>query len=86
MDGGSHGLVGFAVKDGRLCLAGRLSIPVVWSRELPSEPSSVRVYRDSIGHWYARSSLSALDEVHLIAAVDGFVNGVLNAVRPEGRR
>ena len=41
---------GFAVKGGRLCLAGGLSIPVVWSRELPSEPSSVRVYRDSIGH------------------------------------
>jgi putative transposase len=44
---------GFALKDGRLCLAGGLCIPVVWSRELPGEPSSVRVYRDSIGHWYA---------------------------------
>ena len=44
---------GFVVKGARLCLAGGLSIPVVWSRELPSEPSSVRVYRDSIGHWYA---------------------------------
>ena len=44
---------GFAVKGGRLCLAGGLRIPVVWSRELPGEPSSVRVYRDNIGHWYA---------------------------------
>jgi len=44
---------GFAVKKGRLYLAGGSSIPVVWSRELPSEPSSVRVYRDRIGHWYA---------------------------------
>jgi putative transposase len=44
---------GFAIKDGCLCLAGGLSIPVVWSRELPSKPSSVRVYRDNIGHWYA---------------------------------
>jgi putative transposase len=44
---------GFALKDGRLCLAGRLSIPVVRSGQLPSEPSSVRVFRDSIGHWYA---------------------------------
>ncbi len=44
---------GFAVRDGRLCLAGGLSIPVVWSRQLPSEPSSVRIYRDHIGHWYA---------------------------------
>jgi putative transposase len=26
---------------------------VVWSRALPSDPTSVRVYRDSLGHWYA---------------------------------
>ncbi len=44
---------GFALKDGRLCLAGGLAIPVVWSRQLPAQPSSVRVYRDNIGHWYA---------------------------------
>jgi len=44
---------GFALRDGRLCLAGGLCIPVVWSRQLPAEPSSVRVFRDSIGHWYA---------------------------------
>jgi putative transposase len=44
---------GFALKNGRLCLAGGLSIPVVWSRQLPAQPSSVRVYCDSIGHWYA---------------------------------
>ncbi|MEV2226523.1 transposase, partial [Nocardia vinacea] len=29
------------------------SIPVVWSRELPSAPTSVRVTRDALGHWYA---------------------------------
>jgi putative transposase len=44
---------GFSVRDGRLRLPGGVSIPVVWSRELPSEPSSVRVYQDSLGHWYA---------------------------------
>jgi putative transposase len=44
---------GFSVRDGRLCLPKGVSIPVVWSRDLPSEPSSVRVYRDSLGHWYA---------------------------------
>jgi putative transposase len=44
---------GFALKDGRLCLAGGLCIPVVWSREMPASPSSVRVFRDSVGHWYA---------------------------------
>ena len=44
---------GFSVRDGRLCLAKGVSIPVVWSRDLPSEPKSVRVYQDSLGHWYA---------------------------------
>lgn len=44
---------GFSVKDGRLCLPGKVTIPVVWSRELPSDPTSVRVFQDSLGHWYA---------------------------------
>ncbi|WP_137875035.1 RNA-guided endonuclease TnpB family protein [Rhodococcus sp. Q] len=44
---------GFRIRDGRLILAKGVTIPVVWSRELPSEPSSVRVFRDSLGHWYA---------------------------------
>ncbi|MEV0435325.1 transposase [Nocardia sp. NPDC050413] len=44
---------GFSIRDGRLRLPKGVSIPVVWSRELPAEPTSVRVYRDSIGHWYA---------------------------------
>lgn len=49
----NYTLRGFRLKDGRLCLAGGISVTVVWSRDLPSEPSSVRVYRDSLGHWYA---------------------------------
>lgn len=36
---------GFRLKDGRLHLAGGIVLRVVWSRELPAEPSSVRVYR-----------------------------------------
>ena len=44
---------GFSLRDGRLRLPGGVTIPVVWSRELPSPPSSVRVTRDSLGHWYA---------------------------------
>jgi transposase len=44
---------GLRIKDARLCLPGKVTIPVVWSRELPSEPTSVQVYRDSLGHWYA---------------------------------
>lgn len=44
---------GFRLKDGRLHLAGGIVLTVVWSRDLPSAPSSVRVYRDAVGHWYA---------------------------------
>ncbi|MFC3572178.1 RNA-guided endonuclease InsQ/TnpB family protein [Streptomyces yaanensis] len=44
---------GFRLKDGRLHLAGGIVLTVVWSRELPAEPSSVRVYQDSVGQWYA---------------------------------
>ena len=43
---------GFRLKGGRLHLAGGIGVTVVWSRELPGEPSSVRVYQDSVGHWY----------------------------------
>ncbi|MFB7867169.1 RNA-guided endonuclease InsQ/TnpB family protein [Streptomyces sp. NPDC056069] len=44
---------GFRLKGGDLCLAGGVVLRVVWSRELPAVPSSVRVHRDSLGHWYA---------------------------------
>lgn len=43
---------GFRLNDGRLHLAGGIVVRPVWSRELPEQPSSVRVYRDSIGHWH----------------------------------
>ncbi|MFD4374773.1 RNA-guided endonuclease InsQ/TnpB family protein [Streptomyces sp. NPDC058486] len=43
---------GFRIKDGRLHLAGGIVLTVVWSRDLPSAPSSVRVYQDNLGHWY----------------------------------
>ncbi|MFI7704942.1 RNA-guided endonuclease InsQ/TnpB family protein [Nonomuraea sp. NPDC049480] len=44
---------GFRLKDGRLHLVGGIVATVVWSRDLPAEPTSVRVYRDGLGHWYA---------------------------------
>ncbi|MFF7501052.1 RNA-guided endonuclease InsQ/TnpB family protein [Streptomyces lavendulae] len=44
---------GFRLRDGRLHLAGGIVLSVVWSRDLPTGPSSVRVYRDGLGHWYA---------------------------------
>ncbi|MGW8380864.1 transposase [Streptomyces sp. ODS28] len=43
---------GFRLKDGRLHLAGGIVLRVVWSRELPQPPSSVRVYEDVTGAWY----------------------------------
>ncbi|MGH3374341.1 MAG: hypothetical protein ACRDP6_06350, partial [Actinoallomurus sp.] len=44
---------GFSIRDQRLRLPGGVSVPVVWSRALPSEPTSARVYRDALGDWYA---------------------------------
>ncbi|MEU9719860.1 transposase [Streptomyces sp. NPDC047976] len=50
---------GFRIKGGRLHLANGIVLTVVWSRDLPSTPSSVRVYRDSLGHWYASFVVAA---------------------------
>lgn len=78
---------GFAIKDGRLCLAGSLHIPVVWSREFPAEPSSVRVYRDSIGHWYAsfvvRRDDAALPVREGTIGIDWGVRAVATTTDPE---
>jgi len=43
---------GFQIKDGRLEVK-QATIPVIWHRQLPSEPSSLRIYQDSLGDWYA---------------------------------
>ncbi|WP_461020413.1 RNA-guided endonuclease InsQ/TnpB family protein, partial [Streptomyces daliensis] len=53
---------GFRLKEGRLHLAGGIVVRVVWSRELPTAPSSVRVYRDAVGHWWASFVLAAATE------------------------
>lgn len=47
---------GFAIRDSRLYVAvkeGRIALRVIWSRELPSDPSSVTIYRDSAGRYFA---------------------------------
>ena len=44
---------GFSIKEGRLVLPKGTTIPVVWSRDLPCDPTRVRVYQDCLGHWYA---------------------------------
>jgi len=53
---------GFSIRDGRLRLSKCPPIPVVWHRELPSAPTSVRVYQDSLGDWYASFVVQAEDE------------------------
>ncbi|MFD7596093.1 RNA-guided endonuclease InsQ/TnpB family protein [Kitasatospora sp. NPDC059812] len=50
---------GFRLKEGRLHLAGGIVLTVVWSRDLPCVPSSVRVYQDALGHWYASFVVAA---------------------------
>ncbi|MFB7361427.1 RNA-guided endonuclease InsQ/TnpB family protein [Streptomyces hydrogenans] len=49
----------FRLKDGCLHLAGGIVLTVVWSRVLPSDPTSVRVYQDGLGHWYASFVVAA---------------------------
>jgi putative transposase len=58
----NYTLRGFTVTDRRLRLAGGLSVPVVWSRELPSAPKSVRVFRDNVGHWWASFVVTVTQE------------------------
>ncbi|MEV7426913.1 transposase [Streptomyces sp. NPDC091212] len=53
---------GFRLKDGKLHLAGGIVVTVVWSRDLPADPSSVRVHQDSVGHWYASFVVPAVVE------------------------
>jgi putative transposase len=50
---------GFTLRDGRLTLAGGIPLRVVWSRPLPSTPSSVRVYQDPLGHWHVSFAVQA---------------------------
>lgn len=65
---------GFRLKDGRLHLAGGIVLTVVWSRQLPSTPTSVRVHRDSLGHWYAsfvvQVALQPLPETGGVIGID----------------
>ncbi|MFD5015797.1 RNA-guided endonuclease InsQ/TnpB family protein [Streptomyces chartreusis] len=65
---------GFRLKDGRLLLAGEIVVRPVWSRQLPKPPSSVRVYRDAVGHWWASfvvpAATEALPETGRVIGID----------------
>jgi putative transposase len=53
---------GFALRDGLLRVVGGISLRVVWSRPLPSAPTSVRVCQDALGHWCASFVVMAEEE------------------------
>jgi putative transposase len=58
----SYSRNGFRLRDGRLSLPKGVVARPVWSRPLPGQPSSVRVYRDTLGHWYASFVVPARTE------------------------
>ncbi|WP_327320820.1 RNA-guided endonuclease InsQ/TnpB family protein [Streptomyces sp. NBC_01235] len=53
---------GFGLKEGKVHLAGGIVLTPVWSRDLPATPSSVRVFQDSLGHWYCSFVVPAVIE------------------------
>jgi putative transposase len=65
---------GFSLTDGRLCLAGGIHLRVVWSRDLPSVPTSVRVSKVSTGTWWAsfvvKQEFSPLPATNKVIGVD----------------
>ncbi len=73
---------GFRICDDRLVLPKGVSVPVVWSRELPTEPSSVRIFRDSLGHWYA-SFVVTRDSNPTPGAPEGSAIGINWGVTPD---
>jgi putative transposase len=61
---------GFSIRDGSLRLPFDVSIPgASWSRELPPVPTSVRVYQDRLGHWFA--SFVVRREVDPVTEISG---------------
>jgi putative transposase len=68
----------------RLKLPKEVLIPVVWSRELPSQPRSVRVYESPDGHWYAsfvvETYVKALPETGRAVGIDWGVETTASTV------
>lgn len=48
----NYSLRGFGLDGTLVRLAGGIVVRPVWSRELPSDPSSVRIFRDVLGRWW----------------------------------
>ena len=71
----------------RLILAKGIRVNVVWSRPLPSEPSSVRVYRDVAGAWWASFVVDVepeqLPPTNRAIGIDWGVKAVANTTSPD---
>jgi putative transposase len=82
---------GFSVRDnGRLFVAKVGEVSVRWSRELPSDPSSVTIIREADGHYYASfvvevsaATLSATDRE---AGVDVGIARLATVATTDGQR
>lgn len=78
---------GFRLRDGKLHLAGGVVVRPVWSRELPSEPTSVRVRRDAVGHWWASFVVEArvepLPTTGAVLGVDWGVRELATTTSPD---
>jgi putative transposase len=82
---------GFSLRpDGRLFVAKVGQVRVRWSRELPSEPSSVTIIREPDGHYYARFvvevTATPLLSVKREAGMDVGITRLATIATTDGRR
>ncbi len=78
---------GFRMRKEKICLAGGVSIPVVWSRQLPADPKSCVVSRDTEGHWnvsfVTRRNNEEFPIAHASIGIDWGVKTVATTTSPE---
>jgi len=82
---------GFAIRDnGRLFVAKVGEVQVRWSRDLPSQPSSVSIIREPDGHYYASFvvdvAATPMESVDREAAVDVGLTRLATIAVSDGRR
>lgn len=77
---------GAALRDGRLVMHKTATIPVVWHRELPSPPTSARIFQDAVGHWWVsfvtRREVEAFPESGGAIGIDWGVKTVATTTDP----
>jgi putative transposase len=83
--------IGFSVRgDGRLFIAKVGPVRLRWSRELPSEPSSVTIIREPDGHYYASFvvdvPVSPLPQVSREAGMDVGITRLATIATTDGTR